>query len=102
MAITGLTGPPPVPVHAFTAGCRRNTGECLPLLHGVECLMRRRPPSALALLALLLPWLWPGTPGGAEAPADLARHLAAIAMLARPSPAAGVPAGWFVMGTIRK
>ena len=63
--------------------------------------MRRCPSPLLALLALLLPWLWPGASGGTE-PADLASHLAAIATLAHPSPVADVPAGWFVMGTIRK
>ena len=33
---------------------------------------------------------------------DLQRHLLAIAALARPSPIVAVPAGWFLMGTVRK
>ena len=35
-------------------------------------------------------------------PPELEPHLAAIAGLAQPSPMAKIPAGWFLMGTIRK
>jgi len=38
----------------------------------------------------------------ANEPVDLAKHLAAIAQLARPSPMVLIPEGWFLMGTIRK
>ena len=54
------------------------------------------------LIALLCSWFVPHAPRGAEPPADLASHLAAIGTLARPSPVADVPAGWFIMGTKRK
>jgi len=37
-----------------------------------------------------------------DASPDLARHLEAIARLVSPSPMMGIPAGWFIMGTVRK
>lgn len=39
---------------------------------------------------------------GSDPPPELARHLAEIAKLARPSPMVTIPAGWFLMGTNRK
>ncbi|TRZ99511.1 MAG: hypothetical protein D4R81_09285, partial [Nitrospiraceae bacterium] len=34
--------------------------------------------------------------------AESAKHFAAIAQLAKPSPMVPIPEGWFLMGTIRK
>ena len=53
----------------------------------------------MALMAASLPT---GAPEAVGPPAELDRHLAAIAALARPAPEAAVPAGWFIMGTNRK
>lgn len=61
------------------------------------------------MLAALL-GLAPGAPAGRPAapappPAEtheIQKHLAAIAALAEPSPTVAVPAGWFLMGTVRK
>jgi iron(II)-dependent oxidoreductase len=60
-----------------------------------------RPCIHVGLIAALL---LPGAAVHAEpAPApELARHLAAIAGLAEPSPVILIPAGWFLMGTNRK
>ncbi len=37
-----------------------------------------------------------------DPPPELEPHLAAIAALAQPSPMVKIPAGWFLMGTVRK
>ena len=55
---------------------------------------------SLVLAALLVA---SAAPAAAEnQAAESARHFAAIAQLAQPSPMVPIPAGWFFMGTIRK
>lgn len=56
------------------------------------------------LIAPLIVWpeRTPPLLAGTVPSAELARHLASIAGLAKPSPMISIPAGWFIMGTARK
>ncbi|WP_447975436.1 formylglycine-generating enzyme family protein [Nitrospira sp. Kam-Ns4a] len=58
--------------------------------------------SLVATLSLLVPGEPPSARAVTEPAAELARHLAAIANLAEPSPLISVPAGWFLLGSVRK
>ncbi|HSA62925.1 MAG TPA: SUMF1/EgtB/PvdO family nonheme iron enzyme [Nitrospiraceae bacterium] len=62
-----------------------------------------RPPVLLLIACLLLLGPAPvlAAPAGPKPSQDLARHLSAIAALARPSPALTVPAGTFLIGSKR-
>ncbi|HET8580246.1 MAG TPA: SUMF1/EgtB/PvdO family nonheme iron enzyme [Nitrospiraceae bacterium] len=64
--------------------------------------LRRFSLTVLTILIVALREQLPATVAWADPSPELARHLAAISKLARPSPMVTVPEGRFVMGTVRK